>query len=51
MELNFKLSKIQAQQILNVLAKQPYDEVFELIGTIQAQANNQIQNQVEAEEK
>jgi len=51
MELNFKLSQVEAQQILNVLAKQPYDQVFEVIGKIQQQANEQIQEKVETEEK
>jgi len=51
MELNFKLSQAEAQQILNVLAKQPYDQVFEVIGKIQQQANEQIQEKVETEEK
>lgn len=40
--MELKLAVEDIQKIVNVLAKQPYEEVYILIGEIQAQANEQI---------
>lgn len=43
MELTLKLSQVEAQNILNVLAKEPYIQVVDLINKIQEQASEQMQ--------
>ncbi|MEC0275467.1 hypothetical protein [Peribacillus frigoritolerans] len=47
MELTFKLSKQEAQTVLNSLSKEPYIEVVSVINNIQLQANEQM-NQEES---
>lgn len=42
MELTFKLTKEEAQQVLDVLVKEPYVTVFNVVNKIQAQANEQM---------
>lgn len=42
MELNFKFTEKEAQTILNILIKQPYEIVYEIVNKIQVQANEQI---------
>ena len=42
--IKLELSQDEINQILFVLAKKPYEEVFELIGKIREQANKQLEN-------
>lgn len=46
-EFTFKLSESEAQLILNVLSKEPYIEVVDVINSIQIQANKQLQEKQE----
>lgn len=42
MELTFKLSEQETQSIFNLLSKEPYVVVFELIEKMQLQVNEQM---------
>ncbi|QIW88703.1 hypothetical protein P59_106 [Bacillus phage P59] len=42
MELNFKLTQDEAQKILDVLVKEPYIDVFNLIDKMKVQADEQV---------
>lgn len=45
-EINLKLTVNEINQILNCLALQKYQEVFGLIGKIQAQSVSQIDKEI-----
>ena len=45
MEINLTLTREEAQHILNLLVKQPYVEVVDVIDKIQAQAHEQMQQE------
>ena len=46
-ELTFTLTLEEANQILDALGQQPFKQVFGLIGKIQQQASNQMEDQTE----
>ena len=45
MELTFKLTQEEAQSILNVLVKEPYVSVVDVINKIQLQASEQMKKE------
>ena len=45
MELTFKLTQEEAQSILNVLVKEPYASVVDVINKIQLQASEQMKKE------
>lgn len=49
MDFKFSLNEQEAQKILDILVKEPYREVFQLIGKIQGQAHDQKQKDVKEE--
>lgn len=50
-EIVLILSPEHVQNILNVLAKMPYEQSFEMIETIREQSNNQPKPKPKAEQK
>lgn len=44
--MNFELTEKEAQRILNVLSKQPYSEVFDLISAMQLQGQEQLSKEL-----
>lgn len=46
MELNFNLTEQEATVMINALAKEPYNIVFEIINKLQRQANEQTQRKI-----
>lgn len=51
MELEFKLTKEEAQKVLDCLVKEPYKEVHELINNINSQAAKQMSNSNDLNQK
>lgn len=47
-KINLSLTIEEINQILTALGKQPYEDVFQLIGNIQDQAQTQLQSTVES---